>query len=71
MVVAALTGNTDVNVDTAISKLENLKWLGVKGPMAVNPSNHSLTQDMFLVGLNKSGAHYAPSLLKTVHSVQG
>jgi branched-chain amino acid transport system substrate-binding protein len=71
MVVAALTGNTDVNVDTAISKLENLKWLGVKGPMAVNPSNHSLTQDMFLVALNKSGAHYVPSLLKTVHAVQG
>jgi branched-chain amino acid transport system substrate-binding protein len=71
MVVAALTGNTDVNVDTAISKLENLHWLGVKGAMQVNPSNHSLTQPMFLVALNKSGSHYVPSLLKTVQEVKG
>ena len=71
MVVAALTGNTDVNVDTAISKLESLHWLGVKGAMQVNPANHSLTQPMFLVSLNKSGAHYVPSLLKTVQEVKG
>jgi branched-chain amino acid transport system substrate-binding protein len=71
MVVAALTGNTDVNVDIAINKLENLHWLGVKGAMQVNQANHSLTQPMFLVSLNKSGAHYVPSLLKTVQEVKG
>jgi branched-chain amino acid transport system substrate-binding protein len=70
MVVAALTGNTDVNIDSAINKLENLHWIGVKGPMAVNPTNHSLTQDMFLVGLTKNGSHYTPSLLKTVRQVK-
>ncbi len=69
MIVQALTGNPDLNVDQAISNLEGYTWVGVKGLMKVNPSNHVLTQPMFLVSLKKTAAGYVPVLDKTINSV--
>jgi branched-chain amino acid transport system substrate-binding protein len=69
MVVEAVKNNPNVDVDKAIAKLENLSWLGIKGIMKVNARNHTLTQPMFLVGLNKSGSKYVPSLIRTINNV--
>lgn len=69
MIVQALTGNPDLNVDQAISNLEGYTWVGVKGLMKVNPSNHVLIQPMFLVSLKKTAAGYVPVLEKTINSV--
>jgi branched-chain amino acid transport system substrate-binding protein len=69
MIVQALTGNPDQNIDTAIGKLEGYTWVGVKGLMKVNPSNHVLIQPMFLVSLKKTAAGYVPVLEKTISSV--
>lgn len=69
MVVEALKDNPNVDVDKAIAKLEGLSWLGVKGIMKVNPKNHTLTQPMFLVSLNKSGSKYVPSLVRAIYNV--
>jgi branched-chain amino acid transport system substrate-binding protein len=69
MIVQALTGNPDLSVDQAISNLEGYTWVGVKGLMKVNPSNHVLIQPMFLVSLKKTAAGYVPVLDKTINSV--
>jgi len=69
MIVQALTGNPDLNVDQAISNLEGYTWVGVKGLMKVNASNHVLIQPMFLVSLKKTAAGYVPVLEKTINSV--
>ena len=69
MIVRALTGNADQNVDTMISNLEGYSWVGVKGLMKVNASNHVLIQPMFLVSLKKTAAGYVPVLEKTINSV--
>ena len=69
MIVQALTGNPDQNVDTMISKLEGYSWVGVKGLMKINPTNHVLTQPMFLVSLKKTAAGYVPQLDKTINNV--
>ena len=69
MIVQALTGNPDQNIDQAISNLEGYSWVGVKGLMKVNPSNHVLIQPMFLVSLKKTAAGYVPVLDKTINSV--
>lgn len=69
MIVAALTGNSTQNVDTMISKLEGLSWLGVKGQMKISSSTHLLIQPMFLVGLTKTDSGYIPVLQKTISAV--
>ena len=69
MIVQALTGNSDVNVETAITKLEGYSWVGVKGMMKIDASSHVLIQPMFLVSLKKSSAGYVPQLDKTIQSV--
>ena len=69
MVVLALTGNKDVNVDTMISKLEGSQWVGVKGLMRIRATDHVLIQPMYIAKLNKSGVHYTPSLVKTINGV--
>jgi branched-chain amino acid transport system substrate-binding protein len=69
MIVQALTGNPDQNVETMISKLEGYSWVGVKGLMKINPTNHVLTQPMFLVSLKKTAAGYVPQLDKTINNV--
>ena len=69
MIVQALSGNPDVNVDTAISKLEGYSWVGVKGLMKVDPTTHVLIQPMFLVSLKKTSAGYVPQIVKTIPNV--
>jgi branched-chain amino acid transport system substrate-binding protein len=69
MIVQALTGNPDLDIDQAIGKLEDYSWVGVKGLMKVNSSNHVLIQPMFLVSLKKTAAGYVPVLEKTINSV--
>jgi len=69
MIVQALTGNESLDVDTAISKLEGYSWVGTKGLMKINPTNHVLVQPMFLVSLKKTAAGYVPQLDKTIASV--
>lgn len=69
MIVRALKGNPTQDVDTMITNLEGYSWVGVKGLMSVNASNHLLIQPMFLVGLTKTATGYVPVLLKTVSGV--
>ncbi len=69
MIVQALTGNPDQNVDQMISNLEGYSWVGVKGLMKINATNHVLTQPMFLVSLRKTAAGYVPQLDKTIPNV--
>ena len=69
MIVQALTGNPELSVDKAISKLEGYSWVGVKGLMKVDPTSHVLVQPMFLVSLKKTAAGYAPQLDKTLANV--
>ena len=69
MIVLALTKNPSQNVDTMIQNLEGKSWVGVKGLMSIDSSTHLLIQPMFLVALNKVGAAYVPSLLKTIAGV--
>ncbi len=69
MIVQALTGNSELDVDKAISKLEGYSWVGVKGLMKVDPTSHVLVQPMFLVSLKKTAAGYVPQLDKTLANV--
>jgi len=69
MIVQALTNNPDLNIDNAISNLEGYSWVGVKGLMKVDPTNHVLIQPMFLVSLKKTAAGYVPVLNKTLNNV--
>jgi branched-chain amino acid transport system substrate-binding protein len=69
MIVRALTGNPDQNVENMITNLEGFSWVGVKGLMKVNPTNHVLIQPMFLVSLKKGATGYTPNLDKTINSV--
>jgi branched-chain amino acid transport system substrate-binding protein len=69
MIVQALTGNSSLDVDTAISKLEGYSWVGTKGLMKIDPTNHVLVQPMFLVSLKKTAAGYVPQLDKTINNV--
>lgn len=69
MIVLALTRNPSQNVETMIKNLEGKSWVGVKGLMTIDPNTHLLIQPMFLISLNKSGAGYTPSLIRTIASV--
>jgi len=69
MIVQALKGNAAQNVDKMISNLEGYSWVGVKGLMTINPTNHLLIQPMFLVGLTKTSTGYVPVLQKTISGV--
>ena len=69
MIIRALKGNTSVNVDTAITNLEGFSFIGVKGQITVDATKHYLIQPMFLVALDKSGAHYVPRLVRIIQKV--
>ncbi|MBU6243156.1 MAG: ABC transporter substrate-binding protein [Acidobacteria bacterium] len=69
MIIKAVKGNTGVDVDKAITNLEGFSFIGLKGKATVDPIKHILVQSMFIVTLNKSGAHYVPSLVKTIFNV--
>ncbi|HEX7404303.1 MAG TPA: ABC transporter substrate-binding protein [Candidatus Nanopelagicaceae bacterium] len=69
MIIRALSKNTGVNVDKAISNLEGFTFSGLKGIMTVRASDHVLVQPMFIVKLVKNGAHYDPVLVSTLFKV--
>lgn len=69
MIIRAIKGNTSVSVDTAISNLEDYSFIGVKGQMTVDATKHYLIQPMFLVALDKNGAHYVPRLVRVIQRV--
>ena len=69
MIVQALTNNPNQDVDQMIGQLEGYSWVGVKGLMKINATNHVLTQPMFLVSLKKTAAGYVPQLDKTISNV--
>mgnify|MGYP006277363089 CR=1 FL=1 len=71
MIVRALTNNQDQNVDQMVSSLEGYSWVGVKGLMKINPSNHILIQPMFLASLKKTSNGYVPQIEKTISNVTG
>jgi branched-chain amino acid transport system substrate-binding protein len=69
MILKALKGNTDLNVDTMITNLQGFSFLGVKGRMMVRSNDHVLVQPMYTVALAKVNGVYAPQLLGTVYNV--
>jgi branched-chain amino acid transport system substrate-binding protein len=70
MIIAAVKGNKDLNVDKMITKLESLTFVGLTGLTKVNPTNHTLIQSMFLTKLTKVNGRYVPSLVSTLYNVK-
>ena len=69
MIIEAVKGNADLNVDKMISTLESFSFVGITGLNKVNKLNHTLIQSMFLVKLTKVNGHYVPSLVSTLYNV--
>jgi branched-chain amino acid transport system substrate-binding protein len=70
MIIAAVKGNKDLNVDKMITKLESTRFVGLTGLVKVNPINHTLIQSMFLTKLTKVNGRYVPSLVSTLYNVK-
>ncbi len=70
MIIAAVKGNKDLDVDKMITKLESLSFVGLTGLNKVNKLNHTLIQSMFLVRLTKENGKYVPSLISTLYNVK-
>ena len=70
MIIAAVKGNKDLNVDKMITTLESLSFVGLTGLVKVNPINHTLIQSMFLTKLTKVNGRYVPSLVSTLYNVK-
>jgi len=69
MIIEAVKGNPDLNVDKMISTLESFQFVGLTGLNKVNNTNHTLIQSMFLVKLTKVNGRYVPSLVSTLYNV--
>jgi ABC-type branched-subunit amino acid transport system substrate-binding protein len=69
MIIAAVKGNKDLNVDKMITSLESLQFVGLTGLTKVNKTNHTLIQSMFLTKLTKVNGRYVPSLVSTLYNV--
>ena len=69
MIIAAVKGNKDLDVDKMITTLESLTFVGLTGLTKVNKSNHTLIQSMFLTKLTKVNGRYVPSLVSTLYNV--
>ena len=69
MIIAAVKGNANLDVDKMITTLESLSFVGLTGLNKVNKKNHTLIQSMFLVRLTKENGHYVPSLVSTLYNV--
>ena len=69
MIIEAVKGNADLNVDKMISTLEGFSFVGITGLNKVNKVNHTLIQSMFLVKLTKVNGRYVPSLVSTLYNV--
>ena len=70
MIIAAVKGNKDLDVDKMITTLESLSFVGLTGLNKVNKANHTLIQSMFLVRLTKENGKYVPSLISTLYNVK-
>ena len=70
MIIAAVKGNKDLDVDKMITTLESLTFVGLTGLTKVNPLNHTLIQSMFLTKLTKVNGRYVPSLVSTLYNVK-
>jgi branched-chain amino acid transport system substrate-binding protein len=70
MIIAAVKGNNDLDVEKMITKLESLSFVGLTGLVKVNPINHTLIQSMFLTKLTKVNGRYVPSLVSTLYNVK-
>lgn len=69
MIMAAIKGNSNLDVEKMIANLEKFSFVGLTGLNKVNKLNHTLIQSMFLVRLNKLNGRYAPSLVSTHYNV--
>lgn len=69
MIIRAITKNTSVDVDTAISKLAGWSFSGLKGLYTIRATDHVLIQPMFITTLVKSGKGYLPQRIKTIYNV--
>jgi branched-chain amino acid transport system substrate-binding protein len=69
MIIAAVKGNANLDVEKMITTLESTSFVGLTGLNKVNKKNHTLTQSMFLVRLTKENGHYVPSLVSTLYNV--
>ncbi|MEI9907767.1 MAG: ABC transporter substrate-binding protein [Actinomycetota bacterium] len=69
MILRAITKNTSVDVDKAITNLAGWSFSGIKGLYTVRASDHVLIQPMFIATLVKSGSHYVPKLVKIIRNV--
>ena len=70
MIIAAVKGNADLDVDKMITTLESLSFVGLTGLTKVNKTNHTLIQSMFLTKLTKVNGRYVPSLVSTLYNVK-
>ena len=69
MIMAAVKGNSNLDVEKMIANLEKFSFVGLTGLNKVNKLNHTLIQSMFLVRLNKLNGRFAPSLVSTHYNV--
>jgi branched-chain amino acid transport system substrate-binding protein len=69
MIIAAVKGNSNLDVEKMITTLESTSFVGLTGLNKVNKKNHTLIQSMFLVKLTKENGHYVPSLVSTLYNV--
>jgi branched-chain amino acid transport system substrate-binding protein len=69
MIIAAVKGNKDLDVEKMITTLESLSFVGLTGLTKVNPLNHTLIQSMFITKLTKVNGKYVPSLVSTLYNV--
>jgi branched-chain amino acid transport system substrate-binding protein len=70
MIIAAVKGNANLDVDKMITTLEGLSFVGLTGLTKVNPVNHTLIQSMFITKLTKVNGKYVPSLVSTLYNVK-
>jgi branched-chain amino acid transport system substrate-binding protein len=70
MIIAAVKGNKDLDVEKMITTLESLSFVGLTGLTKVNPLNHTLIQSMFITKLTKVNGKYVPSLVSTLYNVK-
>ena len=70
MIIAAVKGNPNLDVEKMITTLESLSFVGLTGLTKVNKANHTLIQSMFLTKLTKVNGRYVPSLVSTLYNVK-
>ena len=70
MIIKAVDGNANLDVDKMITTLESMTFVGLTGLNKVNKTNHTLIQSMFLVKLTKVNGRYVPSLVSTLYNVK-